>query len=89
MNSKKITPQRRKLVGTVISTAMNKTAVVRVDRVKIHKKYQKRYTVSKKFKAHDENNSSKVGERVTIEETRPVSKEKKWRIVQAPETNVK
>jgi small subunit ribosomal protein S17 len=60
---------------------MTKTVVVKVDRVKVHPKYQKRYTVSKRYKAHDEKNEYKVGDKVIIEECRPLSKEKRWRVV--------
>ena len=78
-DTKKI--HHRRFVGTIVSDAMHKTVVVRVDRVAVHPKYQKRYTVSKKFKAHDEQNKGKVGDRVTIEECRPYSKDKKWRVI--------
>jgi small subunit ribosomal protein S17 len=72
---------KRQFTGTVTSHGMNKTAVVTVNRVKIHPKYKKRYTVSKKIKAHDEENSCKDGDLVVIEECRPLSKEKKWKII--------
>jgi small subunit ribosomal protein S17 len=64
----------------VVSDAMQKTRVVKVDRVYRHPRYERVVRVSKKFKAHDENNESRVGDRVLIEETRPLSKEKRWRI---------
>lgn len=73
--------KKRRLQATVVSTKMEKTAVVRVDRTIVHPKYGKRYTVSKRLKAHDPDNSAVVGEAVTIEETRPISKDKRWRIV--------
>lgn len=73
--------KKRRLVGRVVSDRMPKTVVVEVERVKIHPKYQKRYQVRGKFKAHDEKNEYKVGDRVMIEETRPLSKEKRWRVV--------
>ncbi|MCH8049099.1 30S ribosomal protein S17 [Patescibacteria group bacterium] len=73
--------QRRRLTGTVVSDKMDKTAVVRVERTVLHSKYLKRYTISKKYKAHDSDNTAKVGDMVTIEETRPISKDKRWRIV--------
>lgn len=72
---------RRKLQGTVISDKMQKTVVVRVDRMKMHPKYKKRYTVSSKFKAHDEKGEYHVGDKVVIEETRPLSRDKRWRVV--------
>jgi small subunit ribosomal protein S17 len=59
---------------------MQKTRVVKIERVFRHPRYQRVIRVSKKLKAHDENNESKVGDRVLIEETRPLSKEKRWRI---------
>lgn len=62
---------------------MNKTVVVRVDRTAIHPKYKIRYKVSKKYKAHDEKNEKKVGDKVTIEACRPISKDKKWRVITA------
>ncbi|MBM4440198.1 MAG: 30S ribosomal protein S17 [Candidatus Rokubacteria bacterium] len=59
---------------------MQKTRVVRIERVYRHPIYQRVIRMSKKLKAHDEGNESKVGDRVLIEETRPMSKEKRWRI---------
>lgn len=67
--------------GTVVSTKMDKTVVVRVDRTVVHPKYLKRFTVSRKYKAHDPENGFAVGDLVTIEETRPYSKTKTWRVV--------
>jgi small subunit ribosomal protein S17 len=61
---------------------MQKTRVVRIERVYRHPRYQRVIRMSKKLKAHDEANSSQVGDRVLIEETRPMSKEKRWRIRQ-------
>lgn len=72
---------KRKLEGVVVSDKMQKTRVVEVSRLKKHPKYQKYYRVSRRFKAHDENNEYKVGDKVVIEEVRPLSKEKRWRIV--------
>lgn len=72
---------KRRLVGTVVSSKMDKTVVVRVDRVKVHPTYQKRYTVSKNYKAHDEKNAHQDGDVVVIEASRPLSKHKKWRVV--------
>ena len=60
---------------------MDKTIVVRIDRVTLHPKYKKRFTVSKKYKAHDEKNEYKVGDEVIIQATRPLSKGKRWRVV--------
>ncbi|OGL65088.1 30S ribosomal protein S17 [Candidatus Uhrbacteria bacterium RIFCSPLOWO2_01_FULL_47_24] len=72
---------RRRLQGIIISDKMAKTVVVRVDRMKMHPKYKKRYTMSKKYKAHDEKGDYHVGDQVIIEETRPISKDKCWRVV--------
>ena len=68
--------------GVVVSDKMTKTRVVRIERVFRHPRYQRVITRSKRQKAHDEQNASKVGDRVLIEETRPLSKEKRWRILQ-------
>jgi len=72
----------RKLKGTIVSNKMQKTVVVRVDRLKKHPKYQKYYLLSKKFKAHDEQGEYKVGDVVIIQEVRPLSKEKRWKVVE-------
>jgi small subunit ribosomal protein S17 len=64
----------------VVSDAMQKTRVVRIERVYRHPRYQRVIRMSKKLKAHDEQNESRVGDRVLIEESRPLSKEKRWRI---------
>ena len=68
--------------GVVVSDKMTKTRVVVVERVFRHPRYQRVITRSKRLKAHDEQNASKVGDRVLVEETRPLSKEKRWRILQ-------
>jgi len=72
---------KRRLKGIVLSDKMNKTIVVGVDVLKEHPKYKKRYKSSSKYKAHDEKNEAREGDRVTIEETRPLSKEKRWRLI--------
>jgi small subunit ribosomal protein S17 len=66
----------------VVSDKMTKTRVVVIERVFRHPRYQRVITRSKRLKAHDEQNASKVGDRVLVEETRPLSKEKRWRILQ-------
>jgi small subunit ribosomal protein S17 len=71
----------RRLIGTVVSTAMQKTALVRIDRRVTHAKYGKMYTVSKKFKVHDELAKTHVGDVVEFEECRPLSKDKRWRYI--------
>jgi len=73
--------KRRRLEGTVVSDKMAKTVVVSIERMKMHPKYKKRYLVSKKYKAHDEKGEYHVGDKVIIEETRPISKDKRWRVV--------
>jgi small subunit ribosomal protein S17 len=77
-NVKKI----RRLTGTVISDKMDKTVVVSVLRVRKNSKYEKRFNFNKKFKAHDAENAYHIGDEVVIEETRPLSKEKNWRVVE-------
>ena len=72
---------KKKFNGEVVSSKMDKTIVVRVDSVKIHSKYKKRYTTSKNYKVHDEKNQMKEGEKVTFVECRPLSKDKRWRVV--------
>ena len=72
---------KKRLTGIIVSDKMEKTAVVRVERVKEHPKYKKRHRTHKKYKAHDEKNEYKKGDKVVIEECRPISKEKAWRIV--------
>jgi len=71
---------KRKLQGTVVSDKMTKTLVVRVEAVKEHKKYKKRYRVHKNYKAHYTEGSFAVGDSVIIEETSPISKTKSWKV---------
>ncbi|OGY60167.1 MAG: 30S ribosomal protein S17 [Candidatus Colwellbacteria bacterium RIFCSPLOWO2_01_FULL_48_10] len=73
--------QKRRFEGIVVSDKMTKTVVVAVTDTKVHPKYQKRYKSTNRFKAHSENNEYKIGDRVIIEETRPLSKEKTWIVV--------
>ncbi len=72
---------QRKLEGVVVSDKMNKTRVVSVTRLKKHPKYVKYYKVTTKFKAHDEGNIYHVGDVVTMEQSRPLSREKRWVII--------
>ena len=72
--------ERKTREGVVVSDAMQKTRVVRIERVYRHPRYERVVRTSRKLKAHDEANASRVGDRVLIEETRPVSREKRWRI---------
>lgn len=83
MNNQKIKSKNKShiLKGVVISDKMNKTIVVAVTRLKKHPKYKKYYKVTKKYKAHDEKNEYKTGERVIIAECRPISKGKRWRVL--------
>ena len=75
------TIKKQQMTGWVVSDKMDKTVVVKVDMRKRHDKYKKSYTVSKKFKAHDEKNEYKKGDRVIIESTRPISKDKKFKVL--------
>ncbi len=79
----KTSTHKRSFLGTVVSTAMNKTIVVRIDSIKTHPKYGKQYTRSKKYHVHDEKGVAKVGEKVNFVECRPLSKTKRWRLVVA------
>jgi len=72
---------KKRLTGTIISNKMEKTVVVEVERIKEHPKYKRRYRFHKKYKAHDEKGEYHVGDKVIIEECRPISKEKRWRVI--------
>lgn len=78
-NDKQI--KKRILEGVVVSDKMSKTRVVEVTRLKKHSRYQKYYKVTKRYKAHDEDNAFVVGTTVKIQEGKPMSKEKRWTIV--------
>ena len=71
--------------GVVVSDKMDKTVVVAVERKVPHKLYKKSINTTTKFKAHDENNECKVGDKVKVMETRPLSKDKRWRVVEIVE----
>lgn len=73
--------ERKIREGVVVSDKMDKTIVVVEETMKLHKLYKKRVKFSKRYKAHDENNECKVGDKVRIMETRPLSKDKTWRLV--------
>ncbi len=73
--------KKRRLEGVVVSDKMQKTVVVKVDSIKMHPRYKKYYKTSSRFKAHDEANKYKIGDKVMIEETIPMSKGKKWIVV--------
>lgn len=68
--------------GIVVSNKMDKTVVVLEETMKLHPLYKKRVKSSKKYKAHDEENQCQIGDKVRIMETRPLSKEKRWRVVE-------
>lgn len=71
---------KRQLTGTVVSNKMQKTVVVQVETIKAHPKYKRRYKSHKKYKAHTED-ALEIGDTVVIEEARPMSKEKKWKVI--------
>lgn len=77
--------QRKTYTGVVVSDKMEKTIVVQVTGKKLHALYKKYITRSKRLKAHDENNDAKMGDTVRVEECRPVSKDKVWRLVEIVE----
>lgn len=72
---------KRKLEGIVVSDKMVKTRVVAVTRIQKHPRYLKTYKITKRFKAHDEENAYKIGDQVIIEETNPISADKRWKII--------
>jgi len=72
---------KRQLQGKIISDKMQKTIVVQVERIKEHPKYKRRYKFHKKYKAHVEDGEYKIGDRVVIEECRPISREKRWKVI--------
>ena len=73
---------KKTLVGTVVSNKMEKTIVVRIERRKLHSLYKKYITRTKKIKAHDEQNACQIGDLVKVIETRPLSKDKHWRLLE-------
>ena len=75
-------PNRKQKVGRVVSDKMDKTVVVAVDYLRPHPLYRKTVRKTSKFYAHDENNECKVGDTVRIEETRPLSRQKRWRVLE-------
>lgn len=80
--------QRKVRMGKVVSDKMDKTVVVAVETKVRHPLYHRTITQTKKFKAHDENNEAKIGDTVVIMETRPLSKDKRWRVVEITERAV-
>lgn len=77
--------ERKTRTGKVVSDKMDKTIVVAIEELVQHKLYKKSVKRTVKFKAHDENNEAQVGDRVQIMETRPLSREKRWRLVKIVE----
>ena len=73
--------QRKTLVGTVVSDKMNKTVVVEVERLTMDPRFKKYVRRRKRYKAHDEKRQCKVGDKVMIIESRPLSREKRWRVL--------
>ena len=71
---------RRQLTGVVVGDKMDKTIVVAIDRRREHALYKKYITITKKIKAHDELNAASIGDTVTVVESRPISKDKCWRL---------
>ena len=72
---------KKRLIGKIISDKMEKTVVVQVEEIKKHPLYKRRYRFHKKYKAHNEKSDLKIGDKVVIEECRPMSKEKRWRVI--------
>ncbi len=73
---------RKSRIGVVVSNKMTKTVVVRVERRVAHRKYGKIVTKAEKYKAHDETQACNVGDKVRMVETRPMSKDKRWRVAE-------
>ena len=85
MSEEKKRNERKVRVGKVVSDKMQKTIVVAIEELVQHKLYKKAVKRTVKFQAHDENNEAHIGDKVSIMETRPLSKEKRWRLVKIVE----
>jgi small subunit ribosomal protein S17 len=72
---------KKRLIGKIVSNKMQKTIVVEVERIRTHPKYKRRYRQHKKYKVHIEDGDYRVGDKVVIEECRPLSKNKRWKFV--------
>lgn len=72
---------KKQLTGTIVSNKMQKTLVVEVEKIKQHPRYKKRYKVHKKYKAHYDEGEFGIGDKVIIEESRPISKDKRWKVI--------
>src|SRR5687767_10368281 len=81
MNAEQLRGKRKEKVGRVVSDKMDKTIVVSVERLARHPLYKRVIRLSTKFKAHDEENEARIGDTVLIEESRPLSATKRWRLV--------
>ena len=79
---------RKELVGKVLSNKMDKTVVVAVENRHPHPKYEKQIVETRKFKAHDAENKCQIGDRVRIQECRPLSREKRWLVVEITERGI-
>ncbi len=77
---------KKRLKGTIVSNKMKDTVVVKIDRIKEHPKYKKRYKVSKKYKADAKESKLEIGDQVMIQECKPKSKDKHWRVVETIKT---
>ncbi len=88
MQSKDLRHNRKERIGVVVSDKMDKTIIVQVDKVTRHPIYDKLIRSATKFKAHDEKKAAKVGDTVRIMETRPLSKTKRWRLVEVVKKQV-
>lgn len=82
MEAEKQTGTKKVLTGRVVSDKMNKTIVVAIQRRKVHRLYKKYVNLTKKVKAHDENNECNEGDLVKVIESRPLSKDKRWRLLE-------
>ncbi len=77
--------KRKERIGLIVSNRMDKTVVVRLERLTWHPLYKKSIKKNKNIKAHDEDNTCRIGDKVRIMETRPLSKDKRWRVVEVLE----
>ena len=85
MQAAKTAHRIRELVGIVVSDKMDKTRVVEVEGMTVHRVFKKRVRTAIRYKVHDEKNEAKSGDRVKIRETRPMSRDKRWRLIEVLE----
>lgn len=81
MDNKKVKKISRTKIGVVVSDKNDKTVIIVADTFKAHRIYKKRYKITKRYKAHDEKNKYKEGDKVLIKECRPLSGDKRWRVI--------